>query len=201
MQMFGVWASGSVQDGGLTFGSTSIGLFFISWGLLLPLFYKVIWPKIIKWKDEHGRHISCWNVARIGIFLAMIEVVSFPFLNMIANNKVGLWIALEVLVIIGVLGYNIYPLTFQMIINASVVPQYLGSINGLMTTAMAVAKAAGPIGFGALFTWSIDSNHSFPFDFHMVFIIIGISLLLMIGLSFLANWMYPQSVHIRMSPR
>ena len=71
----------------------------------------------------------------------------------------------------------------SMFTNNSVTPEYLGAINGLALSVCSIFRAVAPIYGGTVFAASLNS-HTFPFDYHLVFILNGIALVLcvLIGL-------------------
>ena len=66
-----------------------------------------------------------------------------------------------------------------MFTNNSVSPEYLGAVNGLSLSMCSVFRAIAPIYGGTVFAVSLNS-HTFPFDFHLIFILNGIALVLCI---------------------
>lgn len=198
MQMLGVWTSYSVPKGGLGFNSLEIGIFFVCWGLYLFPYYIWIWPKLMKWRDSEGKALRIWTIVRIGLILDIIEFSLYPFLNNVANNRILLWILLQFVIIIGVIAINTYYLAIQMVINLSVIPKINGSINGLVTTCMALGKAIAPFTAGLLFSQSMR-NSQFPIDFHLLFFVISISQLIIFVLSLIATHSYPKMLNLRVS--
>jgi hypothetical protein len=142
--MLGVWTSIPVSEGGLEFNSLEIALFFGAWGVYLFPYYKLVWPRITGWKGSDGKHARIWYVIRLGILLDVLHFCSYPFLNAVVQyNRYLMWGLLQIVTIAGVIALNSYYSAVQMIINKSVVPAINGSINGLITTALAIGKAVG----------------------------------------------------------
>ena len=65
----------------------------------------------------------------------------------------------------------------SMFTNNSVTPEYLGAVNGLSLSMCSVFRAIAPIYGGTVFAVSLNS-HTFPFDYHLIFVLNGIVLLL-----------------------
>ncbi|CAN0591569.1 unnamed protein product, partial [Laminaria digitata] len=49
-----------------------------------------------------------------------------------------------------------------------------GELNGLAATVDSFARAISPILCSALFAFSIDGHHPFPFDYHLVFYLLAL---------------------------
>jgi len=194
MQMLGVWTSLPVESGGLEFSSLEIGFFFASWGFYLLPYYKLIWPQMISMKEP----ISAWTVIRIGLSLDVIHFITYPFLNAIAHHRVVMWIVVELLILLGVIAVNTYYLAVQILINSSVIFELNGSINGLVTTALAFGRAIAPFTAGLLFSWSL-TNTTAPFDFHLLFFVIAFAQFIILMLSVIATHINPSTYKIKIS--
>ncbi len=143
--MLGVWTSIPVHEGGLGFTSMEIGISLASWGLYLLPFYKFAWPFMISYRNKHtNKHFAIWHIVRFGLFLGVFHLACYPFLNAMARlNRVGMWVLLELVIMLGVFAINTYYLSLSMLINVSVAPEINGSINGLVTASVAVGKCVG----------------------------------------------------------
>jgi len=196
--MLGVWTSSSIKEGGLEFSSIEIGMFFVSWGFyLLPYFY-FIWPRMINHIGKDGKHIRAWYVIRFGLFLAILEFCFYPFLNTVANNRIVMWVLLELVIILGVIAINTYSLALHILINNSVSVEINGSINGLITLSLALGKAIAPLSAGLIFTWSL-SQTMFPIDFHFLFFILAFAELGILLATILSSYFYPTTLNIRVA--
>ena len=61
-----------------------------------------------------------------------------------------------------------------MAINNAVGADRRGELNGISASVGALARALSPMVFSALFAFSIDGNRPFPFDYHLVFYLLGL---------------------------
>ena len=52
-------------------------------------------------------------------------------------------------------------------------PDRRGEVNGISTTITSVTRAISPIVSASVFAWSINANHGFPFNHHLVFYLLG----------------------------
>ena len=56
-----------------------------------------------------------------------------------------------------------------MAINNATGPDRRGELNGIAFTTSCVARSLSPVLFSALFAYSIEGHHPFPFDYHLAF--------------------------------
>ena len=75
------------------------------------------------------------------------------------------------------LGALSFPLQFylgiSLAINNATGPSRRGELNGISTALTSLARTISPVVFSAMFAFSIDGSYLFPFDFHLVFYLIG----------------------------
>lgn len=57
----------------------------------------------------------------------------------------------------------------SLAINNATGPDRRGEINGILNTTTSVARSISTATASALFAYSIDGNHPFPFDYHLAF--------------------------------
>ncbi|KAI6650462.1 Protein ZINC INDUCED FACILITATOR-LIKE 1 isoform X2 [Oopsacas minuta] len=69
--------------------------------------------------------------------------------------------------------------SLSMFINNSVTPDKLGAVNGLSLSICSIFRAMAPIYGGTVFAVSLNT-HIFPFDYHFIFVLNGIALVLCI---------------------
>ena len=67
----------------------------------------------------------------------------------------------------------------SMFVNNSVTPDKLGAVNGLCISICSIFRSFAPIYGGSVFAISLN-NHTFPLDYHLVFVINGFVLILCI---------------------
>lgn len=61
----------------------------------------------------------------------------------------------------------------SLAINSAVEPDRRGELNGISASVGALGRAFSPMFFSALFALSIDRDQPFPFDYHLVFYLLG----------------------------
>ena len=62
----------------------------------------------------------------------------------------------------------------SLAINNATGPDRRGELNGIVMTTSSVARSLSPVLASALFAFSIDGNHPFPFDYHLAFYCIAL---------------------------
>ena len=60
--------------------------------------------------------------------------------------------------------------------NNAVDPSQRGTVNGLSMTLGSLAKAAGPTAASTVFAWSIHRRRPFPFDYHLIFYLLALGM-------------------------
>ena len=68
-----------------------------------------------------------------------------------------------------------YYLGLSVTINNATAQERRGELNGLAAAVTSFARAISPIFFSVLFAFSIDGNHCFPFDYHLVFYVLSLT--------------------------
>lgn len=61
----------------------------------------------------------------------------------------------------------------SLTINDAPEPHRRGELNGISMAVGSLASAISPVFFSVLFAFSIDGRHPFPFDYNLVFYVIG----------------------------
>ncbi|XP_065178177.1 uncharacterized protein LOC135808864 [Sycon ciliatum] len=61
----------------------------------------------------------------------------------------------------------------MLMINNSVETHDLGAANGLAMSMTGCFRSLAPLACGSIFAWSIDGEHVFPFDYHLVFFLLS----------------------------
>ncbi|CAN0428093.1 unnamed protein product, partial [Laminaria digitata] len=57
----------------------------------------------------------------------------------------------------------------SLAVNNATGPDRRGELNGINMTSSSLARSLSPVIFSALFAYSIDGDHIFPFDYHLAF--------------------------------
>eukprot|EP00271_Cylindrocystis_brebissonii_P005903 TRINITY_DN18294_c0_g2_i1.p2 TRINITY_DN18294_c0_g2~~TRINITY_DN18294_c0_g2_i1.p2 ORF type:complete len:105 (-),score=16.36 TRINITY_DN18294_c0_g2_i1:278-562(-) len=53
-------------------------------------------------------------------------------------------------------------------------PKYMGAVNGMLATVQAMFRAVAPPVLGSVFAWSASRRGSFPLDYHLAWLILGL---------------------------
>lgn len=64
----------------------------------------------------------------------------------------------------------------SLAINNSVDPSKRGTLNGLSVMLVSLATATGPTTFSTIFAWSINRRRPFPFDSHLIFVLLALGM-------------------------
>ncbi|XP_047144876.1 uncharacterized protein LOC105844703 isoform X2 [Hydra vulgaris] len=163
-ELFPVFASTSIEYGGLGMSTSEIGLLYLVISITMFILQLVLVNKMI----------NRFGSKKIFIVSSLIFGFLMPFIPLISviKNKVFLWIILwinqvfiRVAMTSGFTAVNIF-------INNSVESDLLGIANGVGMSASSIGRSIGPASFGSLFTWSLANRRSFPFNQYFSFILI-----------------------------
>lgn len=67
-----------------------------------------------------------------------------------------------------------YYIGVSLAINNATGPDRRGELNGISLTTSSITRSISPVFFSALFAFSIDGNHPFPFHYHLAFYCIAL---------------------------
>eukprot|EP01112_Ceratiomyxa_fruticulosa_P016045 TRINITY_DN4813_c0_g2_i1.p1 TRINITY_DN4813_c0_g2~~TRINITY_DN4813_c0_g2_i1.p1 ORF type:complete len:566 (-),score=80.97 TRINITY_DN4813_c0_g2_i1:33-1730(-) len=180
LEMFTLWATSSITDGGLNFKSDQIGFALTSIGFVLVPYQLFVFPNI-------ERKIGSLRLFRVAMFCQAIVFPCFPLLNNFLSNKYALWIGLFIANIFRASSTTTAYTSLYVLINNSVDPRKRGSVNGIAESIASVAKGCAPIIGGLVFSWSLTNGMPFPFNYFFVFLmastISGIGWILSLRLS------------------
>ncbi|CAN0438804.1 unnamed protein product, partial [Scytosiphon promiscuus] len=65
---------------------------------------------------------------------------------------------------------------FALATNNAVDPSKRSTVNGLSVMVGSLAKAAGPTAASTIFAWSIHRRRPFPFDYHLIFYLLALGM-------------------------
>ena len=189
-EIFPLWILQSPSNGGLGFNSNDVGfLFIIAGGALIPFQLYILSPL----ERALG---GTYKLATFSTLASALFFFLIPFTNMIrllyhtdstgfgkqsshlsSEAGWGTWVAIVIVHLsLSLVAAGAFT-TAMVLINNSVPRNLVGAANGTAQSAVALTRALGPVGFGAIFSWSLSYDTP-PFDFHFVFVIITFLLLL-----------------------
>lgn len=73
-------------------------------------------------------------------------------------------------------GLQIY-VNISLTVNNVVNPSRRGELNGLAMAVASLSRGLAPFTCSPLFAWSINGRHAFPFNFHFIYILLGLGML------------------------
>jgi MFS family permease len=109
-------------------------------------------------------HFGLVLTYRAGLFLVPLFNCMFPLCHLFYGNSVAMWFALiSVFCLQTCANQCVFSSVFALISN-SCYRDRMGQVNGVSQSLVALMRAVAPITAGWLFAWSIEQDHSFPFD-------------------------------------
>jgi MFS family permease len=135
-ELFPLWASLPPEEGGLGFVTTEIGAVQMVMGVALILYTTLVLPIVGK----------CCGVTRMYQSFSCIYVpvcILTPFIHHLLGNRQRMWAALVILYIFrSIAGPSTFTAIGCLVNNAAA--ENIGAVNGIATSATALARAAGP---------------------------------------------------------
>eukprot|EP01103_Thecamoeba_quadrilineata_P013513 TRINITY_DN3776_c0_g1_i1.p1 TRINITY_DN3776_c0_g1~~TRINITY_DN3776_c0_g1_i1.p1 ORF type:complete len:260 (-),score=43.15 TRINITY_DN3776_c0_g1_i1:43-822(-) len=186
-----VWLSLPIESGGMAFTSSDIGSYYAMNGVCLVIGQLLILPKL-------SDYLSLVNMFKFGAaFYSIVVTIAFyqnMFLPLRPNLAFLFWGGLFVYIFIkAVLGGAMY-VSSNLMINESAPSGLLGSTNGFSYSVGAIFRTSAPLIGGAILTWSLEHDYSFPLDYHLPTVCAGLSVFISLGLSF--TYRAPSNQHI-----
>ena len=157
------------RPSGMGLDSNSIGLALFGQGILLVSHVLFIFPYL---KDRLGTLQLFWLSALTVPFVCWI----LPFVADLQPH-VPPWLffaAVEASMGLKCFSFATGFTAVTLLINNSAPARVIGTINGCSQTAAAAASMIAPSLAGSLFSWSLQNDMDFPFDFHFTFFLEGI---------------------------
>eukprot|EP01105_Mastigella_eilhardi_P026677 TRINITY_DN781_c0_g1_i7.p2 TRINITY_DN781_c0_g1~~TRINITY_DN781_c0_g1_i7.p2 ORF type:complete len:259 (-),score=71.02 TRINITY_DN781_c0_g1_i7:42-818(-) len=164
--LFPVWAAADVNEGGLGFTSSQIGLVSAVGGVSMILTQLFIYKRIAK------RIKLLWTNRLCCLVLAPL-FVAVPFISLLAPACSGcVWAA----VLSYVWVYQLFrqcgmAVVITFIVNA-VCDEDMAKANGIGQSAVALTRAVGPSLITPMLAWSFH-NTGMPFDYHFPFFFVA----------------------------
>lgn len=161
---------------GLAFTTMEIGILVGLCGTFIILI------QIFAYKPLVNKIGLLWTF-RIGAFFS-IFVIPIVDTSYLYDIKWLAWIILIIGLCIRILHSQFCLTSIFVIINNTVTPESMGTLNGIAQSMVALTKAITPFTMASLFAWSLDNDLPFPFDKHFVFILCVSLSLIALFLSF-----------------
>jgi MFS family permease len=174
-----LWALLPIAEGGFSMDSTEIG-FLLLIGAPLQLIGQVFVF------DRAVRRFGFLRTFQLAMTWVGLWVFLMPFAHEMASDNVyATWAVLAISwAMVSAVWMFAFTATFGLI-NNSTLAKNRGTANGLSQSMVAIGRIVGPIFGGNTFAWSASGGHSWPFDFHFVFHLIGITMWFTAGLAFI----------------
>jgi len=194
-EMSPYWAFLDVENGGLGYTSTEIGI-YISIGCVIGiLFQLLVYPKI-------ANKLGILKAFRLGGFLTLPGLVLLPqvpsiSLALTSNRNLGTnpltWILLICAILFIQIGGELLFVCVMIAISNSAVPEMMGTVNGLAQTFVALTRSAAPVAGSSLLSWSLTNGLSFPLNYQFPFLVLVV---MGAGVTFL-SLLAPPSLNIQ----
>ncbi|KAH7928077.1 MFS general substrate transporter [Leucogyrophana mollusca] len=147
--------STSLQLGGLSFSSFTIGIILGVWGVINGIIQIVAFPKLLQ---RFGPR-KLYTVA-FGCYL--VTIAAFPLMGFLAKRKgridASVWAVLILQLAAYLAAYNGYGCIFIFINDGAPSREALGATNGLAQTTASVMRAIAPSVASPLFSLSLEKN-------------------------------------------
>ncbi|KAJ2610338.1 hypothetical protein H4S08_003652 [Coemansia sp. RSA 1365] len=193
-QVYPIFAATKPSDGGLGFGTRSIGFSLSISGIAILYLQLVVYPRL---ERKHGA-LKCYQM---GLKIMTPYYFMLPFLSMLASHierTVGggdailalpfpeswishagleyclLWILLVILVVFQLVG-DILAFTSINLLVANIAPSRatLGASNSLQQLITSLNRLVGPLAAGSIWSWSIKHQLPYPFNSHFIWVLCG----------------------------
>ncbi|KAJ2295360.1 hypothetical protein IWW55_005476 [Coemansia sp. RSA 2706] len=192
--MYPMFAASPTRDGGLGFSTRGIGISLAITSIVVPYIQLVVYPAMV-------RKYTTLKCCQTGLKVLIPVFFAIPFLSVLAAHierilsesqfatlpvpntwlshaglEYGaLWALLLTLLLMRTIG-DIMAFTSINLIVSNVAPSAatLGTINGIQQMATSWMRIIGPIGAGALWTWSVKHKLFYPFNSHLVWVILAL---------------------------
>lgn len=191
-EVFPLWAITSGSKGGLNLKPNHVGQLLSGIGIFLVLFQVTLYPKV-------SNYLGPVWAFRVATFVAAPTYLLLPLANNLMPSSVRnnpdapskepplrvIFMVIGLVSVMKIAG-NLCSASVSLLMNNVVEGDLRGTLNGLGMTTNSIAKAVGPAIGAVLYAWSLRGGASFPFDFHFVFMLLGIyALLFLCSLAFL----------------
>lgn len=178
------WCFLKVEDGGMAFSSTDVGLVNSSGCVLGMLFQMFIYPRI-------ANKVGLLKAFAIGAVFTIPGLIFLPqsprialalTSNAVMNKNPVAWTALIIAILFIQVGGELLFISIIIAVSNSAIPEHMGTVNGIAQTLVALTRTVAPIAGSSMLSWSLTSGLKFPFDQNfpfLVLVLIAVVLLLL----------------------
>jgi len=165
----------------LGFQPKDAGIFFAIFGSQIILNQAVIYPLISK-------KFKSLNLYKIGMLILIPTHSALPFTNLLVGQQTWmLWISLLIIVFLDSLGATLGTNSLSVIANNAVSDNFLGTLNGMIQSCMALSRIIAPTIGATIFTWSITNGIGFPFNSYFLYFLLSLIQFFIVLLSLLLS--------------
>lgn len=194
-EMTPYWAFLDVENGGLGFSSTDIGIMLSIGCIIGMLFQMLVYPRIAnKWGILKSFQIG--GIFTLPGFL-LLPYTSLLSLLLTSNKHLQTnalaWILLMIAILFIQVGAELQFVSIMISISNSAVPELMGTVNGLAQTFVALTRAVAPVVGSSLLSWSLTNGLPFPFTYQFPFFVLVILAIIILLISMRA----PTSLNIQ----
>jgi len=169
--------------GGLSYSTSDIGYILLGGGAALIIWQAFCFTRVTK-------VLGIRNTLITGFILGGLLITLFPsatIFNSIFHGSeryINLWvfIYLTVLMLLRTCCSTSCFTSTNIFVNLAA-PRDVGKANGIAFTLAGLVKALVPTAGANILAWSLNSGYPFPFDYHLVFWLLGLTALLGVGVS------------------
>jgi MFS family permease len=183
-----IWLSSPIEKGGLGFSSQDIGNVFLFLGLPVTLGQIFLYPCICKWKGEYA-------ALKWGNILVIPASLALPYGNLVAyEDKTYQMLYVATALFARSMACFMFFSSLQKFTNDSVPSHFRGRVNGLSMALGSGVLIVGPIFGGATLSWSMNNGYTFPFNYHLVFMVGSVVSLISLYLVYNLKGHTPQAI-------
>ncbi|CAM9131751.1 unnamed protein product, partial [Laminaria digitata] len=175
-EVYPLWALSTFANGGLDWTTRQIGQTLAVCGGGMLIFQLFVYPRVVE-------RIGATRSQRWSCCVTIPVYLSYPLLSMLHDSGEMLVAASVVVLFFTSIAANAVLINVSLATNNAVHPSQRGTINGLSMAMGALAKAAGPIVSSTVFAWSINGDHPFPFDCHLIFCIFSLGMVVVTAMT------------------
>eukprot|EP00904_Undaria_pinnatifida_P000581 jgi/Undpi1/10523/HiC_scaffold_29.g12973.m1 len=165
-EVYSLWSLSTIAKGGLDWSTVQIGQVFLTCGFLVMILEMFAVPNLTP-------RLGIRLFQRIGSVFEVPTYFLFPVLSTVSAAGFPVAFASLVLLLMCYVCSNTFYIGISLAINNATGPSRRGELNGMSIALTSLARTISPVIFSAMFAFSIDGSHPFPFDFHLVFYLIG----------------------------
>ena len=168
VELYPLWTATDPGLGGLGFQAREIGVSIAIIAVISMIFQITLYPPL-------ESRFSALGLFQCSLAICTLAHPVLPLLHRLLSDPWLLWILLMLVLGIRSCATGVAFTAAMIMINSSAPPNALGSMNGVAQMAVSAVRSFAPPLCGSLFAWSLNSSHSFPIDYNLVFLLISAS--------------------------